>query len=195
MKFSNSSAEMAVLEITRASFLSGVRIKDIPGSTDILKTVRLAALVRETQFLVPHGDTILVPGDKVYVAGHRDNVQAFIDCFSPDDSSSVRIFVFLKEYTGRALIREAISMGCDVSVIEKDLHQAEETIGDLPHAGLVMIHGDPTDDEILKEAGVPKADVFVSTSPVDEDNILSVNGESLGVKKCVSLSHKPGIFR
>ena len=191
MKFSNPDAQMAVLEITRASFLAGIRIKDIPGSSDIIKTVRLAALVRETQFLVPHGDTILVPGDKIYVVGHRDNVQRFIDWITPENIENGRIVIFGTDYTGRALIREALAMGRDVRVIEKNLKQGEETLGDLP-AGLVMIHGDPTDEEILEEAGVPQADVFVSTSPVDEDNILScIMAKRLGVKKCVSLSHKP----
>lgn len=190
MKFSNPAAQMAVIEITRSSFLSGVRIKDIPGS-DILRKVRLAALLRENQFLVPHGDTILIPGDKVYVAGHKDNVQEFIDWITPDTGKIGRIVIFGTDFTGRALIHEAVAMGCDVRVIEKDLAEGEATLDTLP-PGLVLINGDPTDEEILEEAGVDKTDVFISTSVVDEDNILScIMAKRLGAKKCVSLSHKP----
>lgn len=191
IRFSSPDALMAIFEITPSSLLAGLRIKDIPGS-DLIATVRFAAILRSKQFLIPHGDTILVPGDKIYLAGHRDNVQAFIRWITPDSlPKRKRVIITGAGDAGKMLARKAASMGNDVVFIEKELKKGEELLDELP-SGILLIHGDATDEETLEEAGISSCDIFVSAAQDDEENILSaIIAKRLGARKVVTLTYKP----
>jgi trk system potassium uptake protein TrkA len=58
---------------------------------------------------------------------------------------------------------------------------------------VLIIEGDATDPEILKEAKVEKADVLVSTTPFDADNIIICNiaKEGFSIKRTVSRVNNP----
>ena len=87
LRFSIDEAQMILIEITRSSILAGVSIKNIPGP-EMLKSIRFSAILRGNQLIVPHGDTIFAPGDKVYVAGKTESLNAFLDWLSPGDMGS-----------------------------------------------------------------------------------------------------------
>ena len=192
--FSHAEAMMTVFEVTTSSPLAGMRLKDIP-CTDIMHSVRLAALVRGRQFLVPHGDTILVPGDKVYAAGHKDKVEQFMAWISPEQTRPHRIIISGGDTTAVNLIQTAYELGFDVRVIEDDEKVSEKMLSDIP-ANVTMFHRDPTDEDVLQEAGIESTDVFISVDPDDEVNILScIIAKRLGAAKVVSLTHKPEYIR
>lgn len=87
IRFSNPDAVMEVFRVSPSSLLAGTRVKDIPTDSGLLNSVRFAAIVRQKQFLIPHGDTIFVPGDKVYIAGGNKDVGNFISWISEETSS------------------------------------------------------------------------------------------------------------
>ena len=191
IRFSRKEAQMAVIEIERSSILAGLPIKDIPGS-DILQTIRFAAIMRGQDMLAPHGDTILAPGDKVYVAGKKENVDDFLQWLQPPVSGFLRRLVISGfDETGRILARRALDAGFEVRFIEPNLKKCEE-LQDLFPSSIMMLNGDPTEEEILEEAGVGAADVFVNVSHDDENNILScILAKRMGARKVISLTHKP----
>jgi trk system potassium uptake protein TrkA len=59
--------------------------------------------------------------------------------------------------------------------------------------GVLIINGDATDPEVLKEAKIEKGDVLVSTTSADEDNIIicSVAKEFFAIKRTVSRVNDP----
>lgn len=195
IQFSHPNARMAVVQITRTSPIAGVRLRDI-SCGKIIDNIRIAALLRGDQFLIPHGDTIFTSGDKIYLTGHKDNVQEFIDWISNDAGSTKRRIVVAGACdTGLILAREAFAKGYDVRLIERNKRLAEKVLDDIP-GGIMLIQGDPTDEDLLEEAGVNSADVFVSVAQDDEDNILScIIAKRAGAKKVVVLTHKPEYIR
>ncbi len=194
ISFSHPDALMTVFEVTTSSPLSGIRLKDIPCG-NILTNVRLAGLVRGKQFLVPHGDTILVPGDKVYVAGHREHVERFIDWISPDHNRPDRILIAGSDSTVVSLIRSACQQGYDVRLITAGGQDSEKILTEIPEKVMVF-YGDPTDEDVLTEAGIAGTDVFVNVDENDEENILScIMAKRLGAEKVISLTHKPEYIR
>ena len=192
IRFSRKDAQMALIEIERSSMLAGVPIKDIPGSSDILRSIRFAAILRGQDMLVPHGDTILAPGDKVYVAGKKEHVDDLLQWLKPPVTGFRRRLVISgSDETGRILARRALDEGYEVRFIEPELNKCEE-LQDLFPSSVMMLNGDPTEEEILEEAGVGAADVFVDVSHDDENNILScILAKRMGARKVVSLTHKP----
>ena len=60
----------------------------------------------------------------------------------------------------------------------------------------MVLHGDPTDESLLEDAGIASCDVFVSVAQDDEENILScIIAKRFGAKKVVSLTHRPEYIR
>ena len=68
------------------------------------------------------------------------------------------------------LARQLLQSGIDVKIIENDRERCEELSVLLPHA--VIINGDGSNEELLKEEGIEYADSFVPLTGIDEDNIL-----------------------
>ena len=190
--FSRNVAQMAVIGIDRSSVLAGVPIKNIPGSSEILRSVRFAAILRGQNMLVPHGDTILAPGDKVYVAGKKENVDEFLQWLMPSASGFQRRLVISgSNETSQILAHRALEAGFEVRFIEPDRKKCEDLQDQFP-SSVMILNGDFTEEEILEEAGVGAADVFVNVSHDDENNILScILAKRMGARKVISLTHKP----
>ncbi len=70
---------------------------------------------------------------------------------------------------GYHLSRALLAIGHEVLVIEKDQERCESIRQEL---GSVALHGDATDVQVLKTAGINRADVLVATVS-DEDNLAA----------------------
>ena len=196
IRFSRPHARMALIEITRSSQLAGVACKDISVSEQLLKEIRFAAILRGSNMIVPHGETIFAPGDKVYVAGLDSSIDNFLGLFSPSaENRTKRLVVTGSEGTGLILARRAAAKGYDVRFIEPDRKRSESLPSELPE-GVLTLHGNPTAEDVLEEAGISSADVFASLSQDNEDNILScILAKRMGARKVVCLTHKPEYIR
>jgi trk system potassium uptake protein TrkA len=65
---------------------------------------------------------------------------------------------------------QLINMGIDVKIIESDKDRCEQLSILLPKA--VIINGDGTDQEVLREEGLKNVESFVALTGIDEENIL-----------------------
>ena len=72
-------------------------------------------------------------------------------------------------HVGYHLSRALLAIGHEVLVIEKDQFRCDLVRQEL---GSVVLHGDATDVQVLKTAGINRADVLVTTAS-DEDNLAA----------------------
>ena len=57
-------------------------------------------------------------------------------------------------------------------------------------------NGDPTDEEVMEEAGIENCDAFISAADDDEQNILAcIMAKRRGAKKVIAITHKPEYIR
>lgn len=197
IRFSHPDAVMQVFEIGKSSLLANARIKDMSMDPVLRDSIRFAAVIRGKQFVVPHGDTIFVPGDKVYIAGTSENVRAFIRWATNDqpESATSRVIISGESEIGLRLAETLASSGYDVRFIEKNPEVAER-FSDLVPPGVLVINGNPTDEERLEETGVADCDAFISVDEDEEDNILScVIAKQKGARKTISVTSKPEYIR
>ncbi len=197
IRFSHPDAVMRVFEITPSSLISGTRIKDIPMDSALLASIRFAAIARGKQFVIPHGDTLFVPGDRVYIAGTSEHVRDFIRWVSDDQAApqASRIIIAGATVTGTMLAQSLARKGYDIRVIERSRH-AGEKLSDVLPANVLVINGDPTDEDVQREAGVAQCGAFIGATPDDENNILScIIAKQQGAGKTISLTAKPEYIR
>ncbi len=90
---------------------------------------------------------------------------------------------------GSTIARELSDHRHDVVVIEKDREKCEALYA---HTGVVTIHGDARDIDVLHQAGIEKADVVLSVLYRDTDNLtVSLLAKSARVPKIIAKMRDP----
>jgi len=91
---------------------------------------------------------------------------------------------------GYYLSRSLISEGHEVLVIEKQREKCDKIIEDL---GQVCLQGDGSETSVLAEAGTSRADLFISVTDADEDNLVACQmaKQKFGVPRTMALVHNP----
>ncbi len=90
------------------------------------------------------------------------------------------------------LARTMIDSGHDVAIIEKRETIVEKLGVELPERALI-IHGDGCDAAFLEDAGVSRADVFVSSTGDDDDNLVAcqLSKVAFGVPRAIARVNNP----
>lgn len=90
------------------------------------------------------------------------------------------------------LARKLLEAGHDVALIEKRAEIADKLAQELPGRALVIV-GDGCDATYQEDAGVARADVFVSVTGDDDDNLVACQlaRVAFGVPRAVSRVNNP----
>jgi trk system potassium uptake protein TrkA len=189
--FSAPEALMTAVRIFPSSPLAGVKLREFPRS-DLVREVRFALAIRQERTFAPNGETVFVAGDEVYVSGSRECVGKMVDWISSPSPRLSRIVVAGGTRLGAGLVRELSELGYPVRLIEENYERSERILDEL-RARVMVINGDPNEQDILLEAGVTdECDLFVATQDDDENNILSgILAKGMGAKKVVVFTNKP----
>ena len=90
--------------------------------------------------------------------------------FNSEEKNSMKIIVVGAGKVGEVLCKDLSAEGNDIVLIEKDEKILDKIISDFDVMGVL---GNGATLEILREAGVKGADVFIAVTESDEINIIS----------------------
>jgi len=94
---------------------------------------------------------------------------------------------------GTAVLESFIKEKQDVTVIDSDAKTVESIVSKYDVKGIV---GNGIEKDVLDEAGVSSADFFISTTPMDEVNIMCcILAKKAGAKYTVARVRKPEYFK
>ncbi len=86
--------------------------------------------------------------------------------------------------TGSKLAKRLADRGNNVVVIEKDERRAHELAAELD---VLVVHGNGADIDVLKDAGVDRADVLVALTQADEVNLMACElAKKMGVPRVIA---------
>jgi len=166
--FAHGQAELIKFKIPEGNILDGMTIKDIGQHIDT--KVLICAVERNGEVYIPNGNFTLVAGDVTSFVSSRKKVKEFLVTigFNTNKVKDTMIIGGGKStyYLAKRLIRNGIS----VKIIESDRTRCEELSKLLPKA--IIINGDGTDEDLLKEEGIEYVESFVPLTGIDEENIL-----------------------
>ena len=187
--FSMPEALIAAFTVVEDSPLNNMKLMDFPDP-ELIRSVRFAAVIRNGEMTAPRGDTEIKAGDEIYLAGLRDKVDAMVKWAYPVKRKISRIIIAGGTKTGSQLASELAKLGFDIRLIEKN-HELAVGIMNQINTKMMVINGDPSESDVLDEAGVSTCDVFVSVGDDDENNILScILAKRMGAKKTIVLTNK-----
>ena len=137
---------------------------------EMLQKVRLMALMRGDDLLIPKGDTQLMIGDDVYFVGEPPAVHEFLEWACPEHERFEKVIIAGGGDLGLQLALLLERVGVKVVLIEDDEERAEECSRRLDKA--LVMRGDALDQETLENAGVVHGSAFVAVTGSDENNIM-----------------------
>ncbi len=177
------------LKLPSDSSLLEAPLKEFPKQ-GLLSTVRIIAVMRGEDLIMPHGNTRFAANDTIYFVGRPLDVRAFLDCVHPNQPTIEKVIIAGGGDHGLRLAQCIEPTAMQVVVIEQDEHRAHECSAALDHA--LVIRGSTLDKETLKEAGVTNNSAVVAATGHDENNIIAcLLAKKLGAAFTIALISNP----
>ena len=142
--------------------------------------------------MVPSPGDQLFAGDQIYVATHADDVARSLEIFGKTAKPPERIVIVGGGNVGLAVAAdlESGSTRRRTRVIEAKRDRAEVAADALERT--IVLNGDGLDVEILREAGVERADAVLCLTDDDKTNMLvGVRSKMAGARMAISLVNDP----
>ena len=168
MSFAHGQAEMIKLAIPEGNVLAGMTIQEMAKKLPVSALV--CAVERKGEVFIPSGSFCLESGDTLSFAAPRRNIRVFMDTFGFKSRRVRDTLIVGGSKASYYLAQELLHAGIAVKIIEQNRSRCDELSVLLPKA--VIINGDGTDEALLKEEGIERADSFVPLTGIDEVNII-----------------------
>lgn len=81
----------------------------------------------------------------------------------------MNVVIFGANEVGRSIAEWLLNDWHEVSIIDADNFKLQDTEDEL---GSIVVHGDPTSEEILRLAGTGRADIFIASSRSEAENMV-----------------------
>ena len=166
--FAHGQAEMIKFKIPKNNVLDGMSIAYLGGK--FAENILICAVEREGRIYIPSGSFRMEHGDTISFVASRNTARPFLEKIGFNTSQVKNTMIIGGGKAAYYLARQLLQSGIDVKIIENDRERCEELSVLLPHA--VIINGDGSNEELLKEEGIEYADSFVPLTGIDEENIL-----------------------
>lgn len=181
--FAHGQAEMIKFKIPKDSKLDNISIAQLGKS--LSSNVLICAVERDGEVYIPGGNFRLLADDTISVVASRKIALKF---FKEIGYKTQKVKDTMIIGGGKAtyyLAHNLLAMGVDVKIIERDRARCEELSILLPKA--IIINGDGSDEDLLKEEGLEYMESFVPLTGIDEENImLTLHAKTLSNAKVIT---------
>ena len=168
MSFAHGQAELIKIAIPEGNRIAGMTLAEIGKKLSVSALV--CAIERAGEVYIPSGSFRLESGDTLTFVASRRNIRAFMDTFGFKSRRVRDTLIVGGSKAAYYLAQELIHSGVEVKIIEQSRERCDELSVLLPKA--IIINGDGTEEGLLKEEGIERADAFVPLTGIDEVNII-----------------------
>jgi len=188
LEFANGVVTLVGVRAYQGGLLVGKPIRamreHLPPGVD----ARIAAIFREHQPIDPDGQTIIEPGDEVFLLAATVHIRTVLKELRRMLEPVRRVMI---AGGGNIGSRVAATLGgkYEVKLIERDRKRAEQVANRLSDT-LVLV-GEATDENLLTQENIDEIDMFLALTNDDEDNIMSASlAKRLGCKRVLALINR-----
>lgn len=188
LEFANGAVTLVGVRAYQGGLLIGKPIRamreHLPPGVD----ARIAAIFREHQPLDPDGNTVIEPGDEVFLLAATAHIRTALQELRRMLEPVRRVMI---AGGGNIGSRVAATLGrkYDVKLIERDRLRAEIAANKL--VDTLVLHGEATDENLLTQENIDEIDMFLALTNDDEDNIMAASlAKRLGCKRVLALINR-----
>lgn len=165
--FAKGKANMVKLTLPNGSPWAGKRVKELP----IKGLPFLVSIIdRQGSVVIPNGDSMIKAGDNLYVVTAPSDMERLFTSIGVTTKLIKDVMIAgggtISYYLANMLVKNKIK----TTIIVPSFERCQVLSELLPNA--IIIHGDPTDQNILLEEGLANIDAFISLTDYDEENIM-----------------------
>ncbi len=181
--FAHGQAELIKFKIPKDNILGDISVAYL--GQNIAPDILICAIEREGEVYIPSGEFHMRAGDIISFVATRKIARDFLEKIGFKTHQVKNTMIIGGGRAAYYLAKQLSTMGISVKIIEKERERCEELSVLLPKA--IIINGDGTDPELLKEEGIEYMESFVALTGIDEENILlSLHVEQVSNAKVIT---------
>lgn len=166
--FAHGQAELIKIKVPVGNTIDGMTIAHL--GRKIAPNILICAVERDGEVTIPAGDFTIQRGDIISFAASRKVAKQFLEDIGFKTNQVGNTMIIGGGKSTYYLAKLLMNMGIEVKIIESNRQKCEELSILLPKA--IIINGDGTDEELLKEEGIETAESFVPLTGIDEENVM-----------------------
>ncbi|MFQ9997933.1 MAG: Trk system potassium transporter TrkA [Anaerococcus obesiensis] len=191
--FLDSKVILIELEIDENSKLANKSLMDL-NAEGLLGNTIIVIGEKDDQVVIPNGNHILEVGEKIYVAGPREDIDKFYKRQVDNKKSIKNVLIVGGGSIALNLSELLLKRNFNVTVLEINKERAIDFSERLPECE--VINADGSDPEILDEVRIENYDAVVALTGIDEENILiSLLAKKRGIDKIIAKVNRTQLLK
>ena len=167
-QFCRQRFELVEYRVNEGNPLEGLQLSDL--YRNIRVKILICAVARGQQTIIPTGATVLQKGDKIYLTASARELERFFRKLNIFKARANNIMIVGASRITYDLVKELQDIQKRVTVIDSNAARCQAMSEKFP--GVLVIHGDGADSELLSEERISEMDAFVPLTGLDETNII-----------------------
>lgn len=211
MLFERSNAQLRHLTVEPGSPFADRQLSDIGRSLKV--SFLIAAVLRDNNYIIPSGSTVLRPGDIMYIVATEQSFEALyvhlgrqrLDLRKVVIVGGGKIGAMVADFlldgqkrpqtlTGRLIKLFSDQRRRSVKIIDRDYARCKILSQQLP--GALVIHADVSDEGVFEEEHFANSDLVIAVTGDQELNLVTaVYAKTLGIKRSICLVNRTNYIR
>lgn len=166
--FAKGRVEILKFKVSPDSAVANIKIADM--SNKFGGEVLVCGVERGENAYIPNGDFVIKSGDLVSIVCSPEESIDFFKRVGVKTNRVKDTIIVGGGATAYYLAKRLIASGIRVKIIEQNAMRCDKLCDMLPDASI--INADGTENRVLLEEGLSKAESFVALTNIDEENVL-----------------------
>lgn len=180
-EFPQAGVAMLAVRVKAEAPISGKPLRDLSARS---AQIHVSAIRRNGKTLIPHGDTVVMGDDVLYLTAMLQDIQLMKQLVGKSEKRIKRVLIS----GGGKLTRVLADRGRNefsFTIIESQEQVCRSLTRSCPHCRIIL--GQASEESDMAQAGLYDADAFIALSKYDQDNILDcITAAEAGVGKRVA---------
>ena len=145
----------------------------------------MTAIIRGKETIIPRGSDVIQAGDKIYIMVRREDIFRVEKFFHLSSQTPHKVFIIGGGRIGYAVARALEDLNIEVFLVENNRQRCEFLSENLGRTTVLNIDG--LDSHDLLDEGIDQADLVISLTSNDSNNIMSsLLAKYHGAKRCIT---------
>jgi trk system potassium uptake protein TrkA len=185
--FAEGQVQIVEFDVTQGASPEavGVPLRD----SKIPRDSKVAAIIRKESTLLPGGDDVIRPEDRIVVIGSPQAALRWSALVAPGDATVRDVVLFGAGRVGGTIARVLVEQGIGVRVVEASAEQARRIAEALPKAR--VFHATGLEPDFLERERIGQAQAAIFAMRDDAKNLYAASLARVhGVKFTVAIAHE-----
>ena len=188
LDFADGRAQLVAVDIPENGVLTNKRIRELRRILPPGVEIRVAAIFRGDRAIIPDGDTRMENQDIVFFLAARRHIKSVMAELRRL-ATPIRRLILAGGGNIGASLADALEDRYHVKIIERTRERADAIAEELEKT--IVLRGDCTDEDLLREENIDQTDVFCALTNDDEANVLSAMlAKRLGAHRVIALVNR-----